>query len=117
MMFTTLSAKLAGMKAKLVAGTVVAVAALMMAAPAAQAQHVAFGVSIGAPVYVAPAPQVVYSGPGYYGGYYVRDYDAWRARYNWDHRFDRHDFDRRDFARRDFDRDRHFGRSERFDRR
>ena len=62
MMFTTLRAKLAGMKAKVLAVTAVAGAALMMAAPAAQAQHVAFGVSIGAPVYVAPAPVVVFRG-------------------------------------------------------
>ncbi|HXS12182.1 MAG TPA: hypothetical protein VN734_05730 [Acidobacteriaceae bacterium] len=122
MMFTTLSAKLAGMKAKVLAGTVVAGAALMLAAPTAQAQHVAFGVTIGAPVYVAPAPRVVYAGPGYYGGYYVRDYDAWHARY-WDRdrRFDRDDFYRRDFDRRDFDRYRHVDRDHdrdgRFDRR
>lgn len=95
MMFTTLSAKFASMKAKVLAGTVVAGAALMLAAPAAQAQRVVFGVRIGAPapVYVAPAP-VVFTGPGYYGGVYFRDYNAWRAHYYWDHRFDRH-FDRR----------------------
>src|SRR5215472_19357323 len=111
MMFTTLREKLAGMKGKVLAGTAVAGAALMLAAPAAQAQHVAFGVTFGAPVYAAPAPQVVYAGPGYYGGYYYRDYDAWRARYDWDRaqRFDRDGY-RRDFDRRDFDRDRHFDR-------
>lgn len=109
MMFTTLSAKLAGMKAKVLAGTAVAAAALMMGAPAAQAQHVAFGVSIGAPVYVAAAPPVMYTGPGYYGGYYVRDYDAWHARY--DRRVDNRVVERRDFARdRHMDRDRHFDR-------
>lgn len=124
MMFTTLSAKLAGMKGKLLAGTAIAGAALMMAAPAAQAQRVRFGFTIGAPVYVAPAPPVVYAGPGYYDGYYARDYDGWRARFYQDHdrRFDRDDFyrrddDRRDFDRRDFDRDRHFDRDGRFDRR
>ncbi len=115
MMFTTLSAKLAGMKAKVLAGTVVAGAALMLAAPAAQAQHVAFGLTIGAPVYVAPAPQVVFRGPGYYNGVYFRDYNAWHARDVWERqqRFDR--------DRRDFDRDRHFDRDHdrdgRFDRR
>lgn len=109
MMFTTLSAKLAGMKAKVLAGTAVAGAALMLAVPAAQAQHVAFGMTIGAPVYVAPAPQVVYAGPGYYGGYYVRDYDAWRTRFDWD-RAQRFDRDRDAYYRRDFDRDRHFDR-------
>lgn len=109
MMFTTLSAKLAG-KVKVLAATAVAGAALMLASPAAQAQHVVFGVRLGAPAYVAPAPPVVFAGPGYYGGYYVRDYDAWRARFAWDHRFDRHDFDRRDFDRHDFDRGRHFDR-------
>jgi hypothetical protein len=102
MMFTTLSAKLAGMKAKVLAGTTVAAAALMLAAPAAQAQHVAFGVRVGAPVYVAPAPVVVFRGPGYYDGVYVRDYNGWRAHQVWlrDHRFDR--------DRREFDRDHRF---------
>ena len=38
MMFTTLSTKLAGMKAKVLAGTAIAGAALMLAAPAAQAR-------------------------------------------------------------------------------
>jgi hypothetical protein len=92
MMFTTLKAKLAGVKAKVLAGTAVAGAALMLAAPAAQAQRVVFGVRFGAPVYVAPAPPVVFAGPGYYGGVYFRDYNAWRAHQIWmrDHRFDRH---------------------------
>ena len=81
-MFTTLRAKLAGMKAKVLAVTAVAGAALMMAAPAAQAQHVAFGVSIGAPVYVAPAPVVVFRGPGYYDGVYsATTTDGARIRY------------------------------------
>ena len=83
MMFTNLSAKLAGMKAKVLAGTAVAGAALMLAAPAAQAQRVAFGVTIGAPAYVAPAPVVVFSGPGYYDGVYFRDYNAWHAHEVW----------------------------------
>jgi hypothetical protein len=99
MMFSTLTTKLAGMKAKVLAGTAIAGAALMMAAPAAQAQRVFFGVRVGrpAPVYVAPAPvyaappAVVYTGPGYYGGVYFRDYNGWRAHY-WDHRFDRRRF-------------------------
>lgn len=89
MMFTTL-------KAKVLAGTMIAGAALMLATPAAQAQRVVFGVRIGAPVYVAPAapvyvaPPVVFTGPGYYGGVYYRDYNAWRAHYYWNHRhFDR----------------------------
>ena len=62
-----------------------------VAAPAAQAQHVAFGVTIGAPAYVGPAPVVVFRGPGYYDGVYVRDYNGWRAHQVWlrDHRFDR----------------------------
>jgi hypothetical protein len=104
MMFTTLSAKLTGMKAKVLAGAAVAAAAMLMAVPAAQAQRVRFGVTIGAPVYVAPAPQVVYAGPGYYNGIYFRDYDTWHAHY-WqrDQRFDR------DYHR-DFDRDRHVDR-------
>ena len=108
MMFNTLKAKLAGMKAKAFAGTAIAGAALMLAAPAAQAQHVAFGISIGTPAYVAPAPVVVFRGPGYYDGVYVRDYNGWRAHQVWmrDHRFDR--------DRRDFDRDRHFDRDGRY---
>ena len=93
-MFTTLVTKLAGMKAKVLAGTAIAGAALMMAAPAAQAQRVVLGVRIGrpvyvapAPVYVAPAPPVVFTGPGYYGGIYFRDYNAWHAHYyRFDHR-------------------------------
>jgi len=89
MMFTTLRAKLADIKAKILAGTLVAGAALMLAAPAAQAQRVVVGVRLGAPVYVAPAPPVVFTGPGYYGGVYFRDYNAWRAHYYRDHRFDR----------------------------
>ena len=110
MMFTTLVTKLAGRKAKVLAGTAIAGAALMMAAPAAQAQRVVLGVRIGrpayvapAPVYVAPAPTVVYTGPGYYGGVYFRDYDTWHSHFyrndrddrdrhvdrNHDHRFDR----------------------------
>jgi hypothetical protein len=38
---------------------------------------------------VAPAPVVVYRGPGYYGGVYFHDYNAWRAHY-WGRRYDRH---------------------------
>lgn len=113
MMFTTLKAKLAGMKAQVFTATAVAGAALMLAAPAAQAQHIAFGVTIGAPVYVAHAPAVVFRGPGYYDGVYFRDYNAWHAHQVWmrDRRFDR--------DRRDFDRDRRFDRNHdgRFNRR
>jgi len=98
-MFTTLVTKLTGMKAKVLAGAAIAGAALMMAAPAAQAQRVVFGVRIGRPVYVAPArpvyvapaPPVVYAGPGYYGGVYFRDYNTWHAHYT-DHRVDRRHF-------------------------
>ena len=116
MMFTTLRAKIAGMKAKVLAGTAVAGAALMMAAPAAQAQRVTFGVTVGAPVYLAPAPVVVFRGPGYYDGVYVRDYNGWRAHQVW---LREHRFDRDDYHRHDFDRDRHFDRDRdgRFDRR
>ena len=104
MMFTTLRAKFADMNAKAFAGAAVAAAALMLAAPAAQAQRVVFGVRVGAPVYVAPAPVVVFRGPGYYDGVYVRDYNGWRGHQVWlrDHRFDR--------DRRAFDRDRYFDR-------
>lgn len=98
--------KLANMKTRLMKGLGVAAlagAALAVAAPAAQAQRVFFGVRVGAPVYVAPAPApvyvapapVVYAGPGYYGGVYFRDYDAWRAHFYVDHRFDHRHFYRR----------------------
>ncbi len=124
MMFTTLSSKFAGMKSKVLAGAAIAGAAMLMAVPAAQAQRVRFGVTIGAPVYVAPAPvyaapeyaapEVVFAGPGYYDGIYFRDYDAWRAHYGWarEQHFDRD----RGYAR-GFDRDRHFDRGGHFGRR
>ncbi len=108
MMFTTLSAKLAGMKAKVLAGTAVAGVALILAAPAAQAQHVRFGVTIGAPVYVAPVPQVVFRGPGYYNGVYFRDYNAWHAHDVWE---------RNQHSDRDRPVDRNHDRYGRFDRR
>lgn len=68
MKLSSLTSKLTGMQSKLVrvlgvpalAGT-----ALAVAAPAAQAQRVF--VRIG-PQYVAPAPPVVYVGPGFYYG-------------------------------------------------
>lgn len=108
MMFPTLSAKLTGMKAKALAGTVIAGAALMMVAPAANAQRLAFGVTVGAPVYVAPAPAVVFTGPGYYDGVYVRDYNGWREHQTIvrEHRFDG---DRNSY-RSNVDRDHHFDR-------
>jgi hypothetical protein len=66
--------------------TALAGAALAVAAPAAQAQRVYFGLRYGHPVYVAPAPPVVYA-PGYgYGAYYGPHYRAWVA----PHRYDRH---------------------------
>jgi len=79
---------------KVLAAATLAGALLTAAAPAAEAQwHV--GVRIGGPVYVAPAPVVVYR-PGW--GYYDRDH-----RY-----FDRDDrrFDRDDRFRGDRDHDR-----------
>lgn len=130
MKLSTLTAKLTDTKAvRALAVTAVAGAALMMAAPKAQAQRVAFGVQIGAPVYVDPAPAVVYQ-PGYYtngyynNGYYNGDrYAAWRAheaheqweRHEaWEHarRFDRDDdrgyygrgYDHERFEHRDHDR-------------
>jgi hypothetical protein len=119
MMFSTLKAKLAGMKTatKVMAGTAIAAAALM-AAPGAQAQRVSFGVSVGTPVYVAPAPPAVYGQNYFYNGAYYRNYnDAWRAQDAWgrDHQFNRdRDNDRRDTGRgRQFDHDR----NARFDRR
>jgi hypothetical protein len=87
----------------------------MAAAPAAQAQHVAFGVRFGTPVYVAPQPEVVYTQPGYYGGdrYAAwRAHEAWERQEAWEHarRFDRDDY--RDYHR-DFDRDRDHDRYDR----
>lgn len=126
MMTTTLSTKLAGMKSKVLAGAAVAAAAMLLAVPGAQAQRVRFGISIGAPVYVAPAPayvapdyyapgpEVVFTGPGYYDGIYFRDYDAWRAHYGWGRV---HHFDRDRGYVRGFDRDRHFDRGGHFGRR
>ena len=114
MKLSTLTAKLTETKAvRALAITAVAGAALMMAAPAAQAQHVRFGVQFGAPVYVAPQPEVVYTQPGYYYG--GDRYAAWRAHEAWErqeawehaHRFDRDDFRRRDFDRDRFDHDRY----------
>lgn len=118
MKLSTLSAKLTGSKAvRALSITALAGAALALAAPAAQAQHVRFGISIGAPVYVAPAPEVVYTEPAYYYNGYgdryaaIRAHEAWERREAWEHarRFDRDDFRHRDFDRR-FDRDRHFDR-------
>jgi hypothetical protein len=113
MMFTILSAKLAGTKAKVLAATAVAGAALMLAAPAAQAQRLAFGVTVGGPVYAAPAPAVVYAGPGYYDGVYFRDYNGWRAHEMMlrEHRFSRdHDYYHHDDRRFDRGHDGHFDR-------
>lgn len=73
MRLTTLKAKFAGMKHKTLKGMAVAAvagAALMATAPAAQAQRFFVGVRVGAPVYVAPPPPVVYVGPAYYGPHY-----------------------------------------------
>jgi hypothetical protein len=70
MKLATVKAALQTKAAKILAVTALAGAALA-AAPAAQAQRVFFGVRIGAPVYVAPAPPpVVYVGPGFYGPHY-----------------------------------------------
>jgi hypothetical protein len=123
MMFTTFSTKFAGMKAKVLAGAAITGAAMLMAVPAAQAQRVRFGVTIGAPVYVAPAPayvgpayvapgpEVVFTGPGYYDGVYFRDYDAWHAHYGWnrEQRVDRDRVYARGFERNQRA-DRHFER-------
>lgn len=80
MKLSTLSAKLTQTKAvRALAVTAVAGAALMMAAPKAQAQ-VSWGVQFGTPVYVDPAPEVVYPQGYYNNGYYDGDrYAAWRA--------------------------------------
>ncbi|HSU18626.1 MAG TPA: hypothetical protein VLI45_02680 [Acidobacteriaceae bacterium] len=121
MKLSTLSAKLTGSKAvRALSITALAAGALAIAAPAAQAQHVRFGISIGTPVYVAPAPEVVYTQPAYYNGYYhadrfaaVRAHEAWERHEAWEHA---RRFDRDDFRHRDFDHDRRFDRNH-FDRR
>ena len=81
MKLSNLTAKLTETKAvRALVVTAVAGAALMMAAPKAQAQ-VSWGVQFGTPGYVETAPTVVYQQPGYYNnGYYDGDrYAAWRA--------------------------------------
>jgi hypothetical protein len=61
--------------------TTLAGAALLAATPAAQAQHVAFGVQFGAPAYYAPAP-----------AYYGYDHNRWereqRERFEAQRRYD-----------------------------
>jgi hypothetical protein len=86
MKLSTLTAKLTETKAaRALAITAAAAAALMIASPSAQAQHVTWGVSIGTPVYVDPAPQVVYQQPGYYyNGYNGDPYAAWRPHEQWE---------------------------------
>ena len=90
--------------ARVLAAATLAGAILIAAAPAAEAQHVAFGVQIGGPRYVAPAP--VYYGNGYGYGYdrgYIesRRFDDIRRHEEWLRRqeFERH---------QRFDRDRRF---------
>lgn len=80
MKLSTLTAKLTETKAvRALAITAVAGVALMMATPAAQAQ-VSWGIQVGTPVYVDPAPTVVYQQGYYNNGYYDGDrYAAWRA--------------------------------------
>lgn len=123
MKLSTLSAKLTGSKAatatKVLAVTAIAGAAMTMAVPAAQAQRVAFGIQVGVPAYVAPAPEVVYTQPAYYygGDRYAawrahEAHEAWERREAWEHarRFDGdRGYDRRDYGRERFehrDRDR-----------
>lgn len=96
------------------AGAVALAAAAAAVTPAANAQRLSFGVSVGGPAYYAPAPVVVYGGPsygyGYWDGYHVwhRDYDRDRfyAHRDWDRdRYYHRDFDDRRFDDRRFDRD------------
>jgi hypothetical protein len=64
-------------------------AALLMVMPAPQAKAgVRFGVHLGGPAYVAPAPVYPYAAPGYYNAYpaypyagpgYVYPYNTWRG--------------------------------------
>ena len=89
-------AKLTSGKAQILGGAAVAAAAMILAVPAANAQHFAVGVQIGGPRYVAPAPVYVapapaYVAPGYAYGYVAPAYvdhrrdEDWRARENWEH--------------------------------
>jgi hypothetical protein len=93
MKLSTLFAKLTSGKAQVLSGLVIAGAALTLAVPAASAQHVAFGIHIGGPryvaparVYVAPAPAYVAPAYGYAAPVYAPAprYD-WRAREDWEH--------------------------------
>ena len=77
--------------------------AALAATPAAQAQRVSFGVSVGTPYY-APAPAVVYGGPAYGYGYWD-GYHTWHRDYDRDRFYAHRDGDR--FYRRDFDDRRH----------
>jgi len=102
MKLTTITTAVKNNTLKMLAGAAVA-GAILAAAPAAQAQRIAFGVQFGAPAYYAPAPPVVVYGQP---GYYAPRYDGWRDRDDFRFRrdFDDHrDWDRRDFDHRDFD--------------
>lgn len=92
MKLTTVTTMLKNNAVKLLATAALAGAALTTAAPAAQAQRVFFGVRLGGPVVVAPAP--VYApapapvfyygyGPHYYGHPYFW-HGRWYGRpYGW----------------------------------
>lgn len=96
MKLSSLFAKLTSGKAQVLGGVAAAAAALTLAVPSASAQHIAFGVQIGGPRYVAPAPVYVapapaYVAPGYAYGYVAPAYVTpravvdWRAREYWGH--------------------------------
>jgi hypothetical protein len=104
MKLTNVTTMLKANAVKVLAVTALAGAFFAAAAPAAQAQHVAFGVQIGSPAYYGPRyvapPVVVYDHRDYYEPYGY-DHRGWDARYH--HDFDRRDYDRHDFDRREYD--------------
>jgi hypothetical protein len=109
MKLSDLSAKLTCMKGKAVrvlAASALAGAVLSAAAPAAQAQQIAFGVQFGGPRYYAPPPPPVrVYDYGYYRGYpaYTRPYgySDWRYHnYVRHEEFERYRYDRNHAYRR-----------------
>jgi hypothetical protein len=104
MKLTNVTTMLKANAVKVLAATALAGALFTAAAPAAQAQHVAFGVQIGSPAYYGPryvAPPVVYGHRDFYDPY-AYDHRDWDVRYH--HNFDRRDDYRHDFDRHDYDR-------------
>ena len=91
-------------------------AVLTAAAPAAQAQHVSFGIQVGGPRYVAPAP-VYYGqtyGPGYYDQRRIQEYREREAHEAW---LRQQEYDRQRFEHERWEREHFDARDHRFDQR